>query len=210
VGGWPRGRIVEIFGPSSVGKTGLVLQSVAHAQRAGNTAVWIDADRSFDPGYAATLGVNVDSLPVVQPESAEAAIQMMLHLAGSGAVDLMAIDSAAALATELELAAGLGESAPDLHSRVLASGLPGLASAARRSGTTAVFLNQVRSRRDATGREIETSAGGAPLKLHAAVRIALAASGRRVRFRVLKNRAAGGLREGELLWKPGHGFTEGL
>jgi recombination protein RecA len=209
IGGWPRGGIVEVFGPAAVGKTSMALQSIAHIQKSGGTAAWIDADRCFDAAYAASLGVVLERLAVLQPDSAEEAMEMSLRLAESGAVDLLAVDSAAALVPQLELDWGAGAGGPSLHGRVLASGLSRLAMAVRRSGTCALFLNQLRSQRDGAGRQVETSAGGPPLKLHAAVRIAMAARGRRVRFRVLKNRVAAALTEGELLWKPGLGFTEG-
>ncbi len=208
VGGWPRGEIVELFGPSSVGKTSLLLQSVASVQARGFTAAWIDADHSFDGAYAAGLGVILERMPVAQPQSAEEALEMTSRLAGSGAVDLIAIDSAAALVPELELATGIGEAGVTLSTRVLGSGLRRLSAAAKRSESCVIFLNQIRSRRDAAGHQVETSAGGSPLKLYSAVRISLAATGRRVRLRVLKNRVAGAFREGELRWVPGEGFTE--
>ena len=208
IGGWPRGEIVELFGPSSVGKTSLLLQSVARVQERGFTAAWIDADRSFDGAYAAGLGVVLERMPVAQPQSAEEALEIALRLAASGAVDLIAIDSAAALVPELELAAGIGEAAVSLPTRVLGTGLRRLSAAVRRSEACVIFLNQIRSRRDANGQQVETSAGGSPLKLYSAVRIALGATGRRVRLRVLKNRVAGAFREGELRWVPGAGFTE--
>jgi recombination protein RecA len=210
VGGWPRGEIVELFGPSSVGKTSLLLQSIAHAQSQGRAAAWIDADRSFDAGYAAGLGVLLDRLPVAQPQSAEEAIGVAVHLALSGALDLIALDSAAALVPELELSAGIGETGAGLAGRVLSSGLRRLSTALRRSDACVIFLNQSRARRDSAGQEVETSAGGSALKLYSGVRISFAASGRRVRFRVLKNKAAEAFGQGELQWKPGAGFMEAL
>jgi recombination protein RecA len=206
-GGLPRGRIVELFGPTS-GKTTLALQVVARVQR-GGSAAWIDADRTFDPTYAARLGVALAGLPVVRPESTEQALEIACRLAGSGGLDLLVIDSAAALVPRAELAAAIGESGPGIHSRVLASGLRRLALAAARAGATALFVNQARTRLEASGARPETSAGGPPLKLYAAVRLVLAPSGAgRVRFRVLKNRAAAGASEGELEWQPGRGFVE--
>jgi recombination protein RecA len=209
IGGWPRGGIVELYGPASVGKTSLVLQSIANLQASRGAAAWIDADRCFDPTYAAMLGVRVEALPVLQPESAEEAMEVALQLAKSGAVDLLALDSAAALVPQLELEFGPDAVGPSVYSRVLASGLRRLTPALQISGTCAVFLNQLRSKRDSTGQQMETSAGGAPLKLHAAVRISMAATGRRVRFRIMKNRLAEVYAEGELVWRPGQGFTKG-
>lgn len=203
IGGLPRGGIVELFGPVGSGKTSLALSIVAHWQRAGGLAVWIDAERSFDPAYAERLGVAVEQLPVAQPQSAEQAFAMMRHLALTGAVELLVVDSAAALVPELELETALGESGPGLQSRVLASGLRKLAQAMPRAGTTALFLNQTRSRLvpgDVAGQE-ELSAGGPSLKLYAALRIALEPAGTgRARFRILKNKAGEPFREGELRW----------
>jgi len=211
--GLPRGSIVELFGPSCCGKTTLALQVVAHLSKSGGTAAWIDAEHVFDASYAARLGVKLADLPVVQPESAEQALDMALKLAASGAVDVMVIDSAAALVPRLELAASLGESGHGLHSRVLASGLRKLARAAANYDTAVVFLNQVRARPESGGtpgvETAETSAGGPPLKLYAAVRIALCPGGPgRVRLRVLKNKLADASNQGELRWKQEGGFAE--
>lgn len=207
VGGLPRGRIVELFGPASSGKTTLALQAVAHLQNSGGTAAWIDAEHVFDPAYAVKLKVAIERLPVAQPESAEQALGIAHQLASSGAVDLVVIDSAAALVPRLELEAGMGDSSPGLHGRVLASGLRGLSLVAARTGTTVVFLNQTRARLEASGGEAETTAGGPALKMHAAVRIALYPEGGRVRFRTLKNKVAAAFGEGELEWQAGAGFA---
>jgi len=194
----PRGGIVEMYGPSGCGKTSLALECVAHLQRNGLTAVWIDADRTFDPGYAATLGVDARTTIVVVPDTAEQALEMARTLAASHALDLLVIDSAAALVPSAELQVGIGESGPSLQSRVLASGLRKLAFAARRSGAAILFLNQTRGRADITGEE-ETTAGGPPLKLQAAARISLRAGvGLRMGFRMIKNRPGESFAEGEL------------
>ena len=195
----PRGSIVELFGPSASGKTSLALSLVAHWQRAGGAAAWVDADHTFDPAYAARLGVSLESMPVAQPESAEQAFAMLRQLALSGAVELLLVDSAAALVPALELETALGQSGPGLQSRVLSSGMRGLAQAVARSRVTVVFLNQTRM---GTGEE-ESSAGGPALKLYAALRIALESApiAGRARFRVLKNKAGEPFREGEVRWK---------
>lgn len=209
VGGLPRGRLIEIFGPASCGKTTLVLQIAARLQQTGAAAGWIDADHTFDPAYGAALGVAVERLPIVQPDSAEQAMEIARTLVLSGALDLLAIDSAAALVPKLELESGLGESGPGLHSRVLAAGLRRMAASAAKTGTCVVFLNQIRTRMGPAGEDAETSAGGPPLKLYAAVRIALSqVAGRRVRFRILKNKPAGAFAEGYLTWNRGPGFAE--
>ena len=207
-GGLPRGRMVEIFGPSGCGKTTLAIQVIAHLQGDGTTAAWIDADHTFDPAYAAKLGVDVEHLPLAQPESAEQALDIARTLAGSGAVDLIVIDSAAALAPRLEVEAGIGESAPGLQTRVLGSELRKLSGVIRRAGASVLFLNQMRNR---PGGEGETSAGGPPLKLFAAVRVVMIpAGGSRIRLRVLKNKAAEGLTGREMEWRRGSGFVESL
>lgn len=213
VGGLPRGRIVEIYGPASSGKTTLALQIVARRQRtgaaAGPIAGWIDADRTFDPAYAASLGVEIERMPIVQPDSAEQALDIANTLVASGALDVVVVDSAAALVPQLELEIGLGESGHGLHSRVLASGLRRMAASAARTGTCAIFVNQTRTRKISGGEDTETTAGGPPLKLFAAARIALSpVAGGRVRFRVLKNKAARAFGEGHLTWSRGPGFTE--
>jgi recombination protein RecA len=206
-GGLPRGRMVEVFGPSC-GKSTLALQIVAHTQRNGGAAGWIDADHTFDPSYAGALGVRLQDLAVVQPESAEQAMEMARRLAGSSAIDLLVVDSAAALAPALELEAGVGDQSPGLQSRVLASGLRRLAAVARRTETCVIFLNQTRTRIQPDGSETETSAGGPPLKMYAAARIALSTGeAGRVGFRVLKNRAAAAFAAGELARAPGGGFA---
>jgi recombination protein RecA len=204
-GGFPRGSIVEIFGPSC-GKTTLALQTIARLQAIGGEAGWIDADRTFDPPYAAALGVDLARLPLARPDSTEQALEIACQLAISGALDLLVVDSAAALTPEVERVVAIGESGPALHSQVLASGLRKLARVAARAGVTVVFLNQVRSR---FAPACETSAGGPPLKLYTAVRIQVApGADRRLRFRVLKNRGAEAFGEGELEWRPGRGFAE--
>jgi len=208
-GGLPRGRIVEWFGPPSCGKTSLALETVAHAQRNGSVAAWIDADRTFDPAYAAARGITLDRLPVVQADSAEQTLEIAGQLLASGAVDLLVVDSAAALTPRLELDGGLGDGGWGLQRRVLESGLRRLSFALRRNHAAAVFLNQTRWRLDGPDREMETSAGGPALKLYAAARIGLQpAAASRVRFRILKNKAAAPFACGELVWRGAGGFAE--
>ena len=204
-GGLPRPAIVEIFGASSTGKTTLALQIAARAQAAGATAAWIDAEHVFDAPYAASLGVRVPDMPLAQPESAEQALEIACKLAGSAAVDLLIVDSAAALVPRLELQSALADSGEGLHSRVLASGLRKLSHLVAASGTVAVFLNQTRSRTS----DGESSAGGPPLKLYAAVRLALGSlNGGQVAFRILKNKAGSAFREGRLRRARGGEFVE--
>ncbi len=201
-GGLPRGGIVEIFGPPGSGKTTLSVAMVANLERQGGAAAWIDAEQSFDPASPARWGLSLARLPVLRPESAEQAFTMALSLAGSGAIDLLVIDSAAALVPSLELETGIGASGPGLQGRVLAAGLRKLARATAKTSCVALFLNQIRSRASDSG-AAETSAGGPALKLHAATRISLEA-GRAgtARFLVLKNKAGGAFAEGSLPFSP--------
>jgi recombination protein RecA len=209
VGGLPRGLLTEVFGPSSSGKTTLALQISARVQRGGGTAAWMDADRSFDPAYAAAVGVETQQLPIVQPESAEEALEIAKALVLSGAVDLLTIDSVAALVPQIELESSIGEGGAGIHGRVLASGLRRLAAAVAKTDTVVVLLNQIRSRRERGGTESETTAGGPAPKLYAAVRIGLyPGTGKGVVFRVRKNKLAGAFGEGQLQWRERAGFTE--
>lgn len=207
-GGLPRGALIEVWGPTC-GKSTLALHVAAAAQQSGRSAAWIDADRTFDPAWAAGIGVDLDRMPVFRPEAAEEALEIARQLAVSGALDLLVIDSVAALTPRLELDAALGVGMPSLQARVLGSGLRKLAMVAPRTGVTFLFVNQVRTRVGASGHEPLTSAGGPSLKLYAALRIVMTPLSRRlVSFRVLKTRGAGyGARPVELPWTPGRGFA---
>jgi recombination protein RecA len=207
IGGLPRGRIVEIFGPASCGKTALALQIIAHGQRQGAAAAWIDAERAFDPAFASQLEVDVARLPIARPATAEQALEMARRFASSGAVDLIILDSAAALVPELEMAAGIGNAGGGLLGRILSSELRRLSRPIARSGACLVLLNQTRARLGSPG-EPETSAGGHAIKLYASVRIVLAASGHTVRFRVLKNKLRAPFTGGCFEWRRGAGFRE--
>jgi recombination protein RecA len=207
--GFPRGHIVEFFGPSGCGKTTLAIQCVAHAQKNRLTAAWIDADHTFDPAYATQLGIEIERMPFAHPASAEQGLEIARTLADSGAVDLMVVDSAASLVPRLELEAGIGNDAPGLQSRVLASGLLKLRDTLKKSAACILFLNQMRNRPEASAGEGETSAGGAPLKLFAAVRIALIPStGSRLLLRTRKNKVSESVPERLLEWRRGAGFVE--
>jgi recombination protein RecA len=207
VGGFPRGAMTELFGPPSAGKTTLALQWVAHLQSSALEAAWIDADRTFDPAYAAALGVALERVPLARPESAEQTLEMTRRLALSGAVDAVIIDSVAALAPQFELDSGVTGGA-GLHGRVLASGLKSLARAVAKSDTAVLILNQTRRRMDPSAGGMETSAGGPALKFYAAVRLVLEpVDSRTVRFRTLKNKAAAAFREGMLRRRDPLGFS---
>jgi recombination protein RecA len=204
-GGLPRGRIVEIFGAESTGKSTLALQAVAHAIDGGSAAAWIDAEHVFDPTQAARLDVPMERLLLAQPDTAEQALEIARRLLESRALDVLVIDSAAALVPSVELETGLGEGSHTLHTRVLASGLRRLSAVTARSGAVVLALNQTRARAEGEG---ETSAGGPPLKLYAAVRIALeSARAGEVRFRILKNKAGRAFAAGKLRWEDGWKFA---
>lgn len=187
IGGLPRGRMVELFGGSSSGKTTLALHFAAHTQQQGGTAAWIDAEHAFDPAYAHSLGLAIENLPLARPDSAEQAAAIARELAASGAVDLIVIDSAAALVPQIELETGLGESGPGLQARVLGIELRKLTRVVEKSCAVLLVLNQLRSRGD----ESDSTAGGPSLKLLASVRIGLEEAGeRQIAFRILKNKLA--------------------
>jgi recombination protein RecA len=191
VGGLPRGRMIELFGSPAVGKTTLGLQAVAAVQREGDTAAFVDVERAFDGAYAARMGVNLDALLLARSDDGGQAIRILEKLAASKAVDLIVVDSVAALLPPEEREAALGEASPFGQSEMLASGLRRLARALQGSPACVLFLNQVRAY---TGfGYAETSVGGWALKLHASVRANLAADpnvGRRVQLRVIKNQLA--------------------
>lgn len=193
VGGLPRGRMIELFGPPAVGKTTLGLQAVAAVQREGDTAAFVDVERAFDAAYAARVGVDVEALLLARTEDGQQAFRIVEKLAGSKAVDLIVIDSVAALLPPEERDTALGEASPFGQCEMLASGLRRLARALQGSPACVLFLNQVRAYRGFG--YAETSAGGWSLKLHAAVRADLEergehGTGKRVQVRVRKNQLA--------------------
>jgi recombination protein RecA len=209
-GGLPKGRITEVFGGPSSGKSTFALSMVGHAQQSGLSAAWIDVERAFDPAYAASLGVSLERLPVARPGTAEEALEIARQLVGSGGIELLVLDSAAALTPAIELEIGIGEGGPGLQARVLATGFRRLVFAAARTETAVLVLNQIRS---GSGAESAgTTAGGPPVKLHAILRIALEPleTASRARFRILKSRFAAPIREGELRFEKVHERSESL
>jgi recombination protein RecA len=185
-GGLPRGQIVEFFGPSDCGKSTLALRIIAAVQRSGGTAALIDADRGFAATRAASLGVVLEKLILVQPGWTEQAVEIARSLAGSGAVDLVVVDSAAALVPRAELESSLESAGHGWQTAALTRGLRRVAAAARRGGACVLFLNQLRGRGDALP---ESSSGGPALKTYAALRVELRPlSGGRARLRVVRSR----------------------
>jgi recombination protein RecA len=200
IGGVPRGRIVEIFGPESSGKTTLALHVVAEAQRNGGIAAFIDAEHALDPQYAKALGVDVDELLISQPDTGEQALEITDMLIRSGALDVVVIDSVAALVPRAELEGDMGDTHMGLQARLMSQALRKLAGSINRSETTAVFINQLREKIGVMFGSPETTPGGRALKFYASVRIDVRRIeaikqgtenvGNRVRAKIVKNKVA--------------------
>lgn len=201
VGGVPRGRIVEIYGPESSGKSTLATHIVANAQRNGGVAAYIDAEHALDPGYAARIGVNLDELLISQPDSGEEALNIAEALARSNAVDVIVIDSVAALVPKSELEGEIGDQFMGLQARLMSQALRKLTSALAKSNTCAVFINQIRDKIGVVYGNPETTTGGRALKFYSSVRLDIrrtggikgpdnAEIGNRVKVKVSKNKMA--------------------
>ncbi len=173
IGGFPKGRVVEIYGPESSGKTTLTLQAIAQCQKAGGTAAFVDAEHALDPGYAAKLGVNVDDLLVSQPDTGEQALEICDMLVRSNAVDMVVIDSVAALTPKAEIEGEMGDVLPGLQARLMSQALRKLTGNIKRSNCTVVFINQLRHKigQMMPGQSPEVTTGGNALKFYASVRI---------------------------------------
>ncbi|MDR0671106.1 MAG: recombinase RecA, partial [Oscillospiraceae bacterium] len=171
IGGVPRGRIVEIYGPESSGKTTLALHMIASAQRGGGEAAFIDAEHAVDPEYARALGVDTDSLLISQPDSGEQALEICEALVRSGALDIVVIDSVAALVPRAELDGNMGEAVVGLHARLMSQAMRKLAGALSKTNTVAVFINQLREKVGIVYGNPEVTTGGRALKFYASVRI---------------------------------------
>lgn len=201
IGGVPRGRIIEIYGPESSGKSTLATHIVANAQRNGGTAAYIDAEHALDPGYAAKIGVNLDDLLISQPDSGEEALNIAEMLARSNAVDVIVIDSVAALVPKLELEGEIGDQFMGLQARLMSQALRKLTSALAKSNTCAVFINQIRDKIGVVYGNPETTTGGKALKFYSSVRLDIRRTGgikgadnseigNRVKVKVSKNKLA--------------------
>jgi len=207
VGGFPRGRVVEIFGPESSGKTTLALQVIAEAQKAGGTAAFIDAEHALDPIYARQLGVDVDNLLVSQPDHGEQALEITNALVATGAVDIVVVDSVAALVPKAELDGEMGDSHMGLHARLMSQALRKLTGVVSRCDTCLIFINQVREKIGVVFGNPETTTGGRALKFYASVRLEVrrigalkdgeSMIGNRTRAKVVKNKVAAPFREAE-------------
>jgi recombination protein RecA len=207
VGGVPRGRIVEIYGPESSGKTTLALTIIANAQRAGGNAVMIDAEHALDAAYAQKLGVDIANLHVAQPDTGEEALEITDHLVRSGAVDVVVIDSVAALVPRAEIEGEMGDSHVGLQARLMSQALRKLTGSISKSKTTVIFINQIRMQIGVMFGNPETTAGGRALKFYASVRLDIRriatlkegeqAVGNRTKVKVVKNKVAAPFRDAE-------------
>lgn len=200
VGGLPKGRIIEVFGPESSGKTTLTLHAVAEAQKKGGVCAFIDAEHALDPGYAKKLGVNVDELLVSQPDTGEQALEIADTLVRSGAIDLLVIDSVAALVPRAELEGEMGDSHMGLQARLMSQALRKLTGSISKSNTTIIFINQIRMKIGVMFGNPETTTGGNALKFYASIRIDIRRIGalkdkeeiigNQTRVKVVKNKVA--------------------
>ncbi|MBR9813445.1 recombinase RecA [bacterium] len=207
IGGLPRGRVVEIYGPESSGKTTLTLHAVAEVQKAGGTAAFIDAEHALDPGYAAKLGVNVEDLLVSQPDTGEQALEIADMLVRSGAVDIVVVDSVAALVPKAEIEGEMGDSHVGLQARLMSQALRKLTGNIKRSNTMVIFINQIRMKIGVMFGSPETTTGGNALKFYSSVRLDIRrigaikkgeeVIGNQTRVKVVKNKMAPPFRKAE-------------
>jgi recombination protein RecA len=207
VGGFPRGRINEIFGPESSGKTTIALQVIAEAQKAGGIAAFIDVEHALDPAYARKLGVDVDNLLVSQPDYGEQALEITSHLIASGQIDVLVVDSVAALVPKSELDGEMGDSHMGLQARLMSQALRKLTGSVSKSNTCLIFINQIREKIGVMFGNPETTTGGRALKFYASIRLDIrriaaikdgdAVVGNRTKVKVVKNKVASPFREAE-------------
>jgi recombination protein RecA len=207
VGGFPRGRVIEIYGPESSGKTTLALSAIAQAQKAGGAAAFIDAEHALDVSYASKLGVNINDLLISQPDTGEQALEVTETLVRSGAIDIIVIDSVAALVPRAEIEGDMGDSLPGLQARLMSQALRKLTAAIAKGQTTVIFINQIRMKIGVMFGNPETTTGGNALKFYSSVRLDIRrieslkngqeSIGNRVRVKVVKNKVAPPFKQAE-------------
>jgi recombination protein RecA len=200
IGGYPRGRVVEIYGPESSGKTTLTIHAIAEVQKQGGVAAFIDAEHAFDSSYAQALGVDIDNLYISQPDNGEQALEIADHLISSGAVDLVVIDSVAALTPKSEIEGEMGDSKMGLHARLMSQALRKLTATISKTNCTVIFINQIRMKIGVMFGNPETTTGGNALKFYSSVRLDIRRIGaikngediigNRTRVKVVKNKVA--------------------